>query len=212
MRLSNPLYHSATWPCELRDFPEWHRGRPRYGVWLLLIEQPEWLAYFHDMQHRLRHFLHPQTQRQAHTTLFVCGFPQAEQRFNDDVQPAKILAQHQRLYTAQLSAFNLLLDQVDAFPTIAFLSLKGDLTPLDKIRETLNRECAELRFAPFVPHITLGLFRDVFSAETLREAFAQLPPPPAVPCTFQRVDFATYSAQETLGPLRIEHSVTLHRK
>ena len=209
MRLSHPLYHSDTWSCELRDFPEWHRGRPRYGVWLLLIEQPEWLAYIADIQQRLSRFIYPQLHRQAHITLFVCGFPQTEQRFNDDVHPDKIDAQRQRLTDAQLPAFNLQLDQVDAFPTIAFLSLKGDLAPLERIRQTLALDCPELRYADFVPHITLGLFRDAFSAAELRHAVAQLPAPPSTPCTIRRVDFATYSTHESLGPLRVEHSVAL---
>ena len=29
---------------ELRDYPEWHQGRNRYGVWILPVQCPDLLA------------------------------------------------------------------------------------------------------------------------------------------------------------------------
>jgi hypothetical protein len=44
---------TETLVAELRDYPEWHRGRERYGVWIAPVEQPALLAYIEEARHRL---------------------------------------------------------------------------------------------------------------------------------------------------------------
>jgi hypothetical protein len=61
---------------EIRDYPEWHKGRSDYGLWYIEIDQPELIQYLDEIQTQFSDLLLPAQQRQYHITLFVCGFLQ----------------------------------------------------------------------------------------------------------------------------------------
>ncbi|MGP1665432.1 MAG: hypothetical protein ACTS5I_05880, partial [Rhodanobacter sp.] len=88
---------SETMVAELRDYPEWHRGRLRYGVWVVLVDEPALLSYLREARQQLADLLHPCAERQPHLSVFVCGFEAPACIANDDFSPAQWQDQIERL-------------------------------------------------------------------------------------------------------------------
>ena len=74
----------TTIPAEIRDYPEWHRGRQTYAVWIVPLEDERILEIFHAARKHLSGVLLESYRRQPHITLFVCGFLVEQSRYNDD--------------------------------------------------------------------------------------------------------------------------------
>lgn len=195
--------------AELRDYPEWHRGRERYGLWLLPVDDAAVLDCIADARARLADLLHPCGQRQPHMTLFVCGFPQATRVEDDDFPPGALEQQRDLLKRHAGSVASLPLAPPDSFASAAFIPVGDPLGRLAGWRTLLSHASAEIRMAAYVPHITLGLYRRRVSAEVIRERLASLPSPPAS-LPVKELHYATYLARDQFGPLCVQHVVPLH--
>lgn len=142
-----------TLPAELRDYPRWHRGRPHYAVWMVEVQQPALLAYIQHLQEQLADLLHPPGARQPHLTLFVCGFPQASQRYADDFTPARLDSQLQHLRPRAGSACVLPLGAADSFASAAFIPVYDPQQRLANWRQALAAGSREIRQAEYIAHI-----------------------------------------------------------
>ncbi len=191
---------AQTLPAELRDYPEWHRGRPRYGLWMIPVEQPALLAYIAALQTQLADLLHPPGARQAHLTLFVCGFEQPRVQFDDDFPPARLAAQQAALQAAFTAPCELPLGAVDSFASAAFIPVGDPQRQLAAWREQLAACSREIRQADYVPHITLGLYRRRLPAAQLRARLAALPAPPQA-LRVEQLHYASYASVEQFGAL-----------
>src|SRR5579859_6101293 len=93
MLFSDPVAGPAeTMVADLRDYPEWRRGRMRYGVWIVPVRDAALLAYIDAARRELAGLIHPSPRRQPHLTLFVCGFP-GEGLDDDDFPPQRLARQ-----------------------------------------------------------------------------------------------------------------------
>lgn len=196
-------------PCELRDYPEWHHGRRRYGVWLLPVQCPSLLAHIYRLRTELADLLHPAGQRQAHISLFVCGFASGLRRHDDDFSKAQRQQQLRELGQHPGQTLTLAVGMADSFASAAFLPIHDESGQLQQWRDRLARHATEIRQAPYSAHITLGLYRRSLPAQLLRERLMALHE--AQPRTLQirQIQYATYNAQQLFGPLRVKHSLHL---
>lgn len=197
-----------TLATELRDYPEWHRGRRRYGVWLAPVTDPALLGYVGDAQRQLADLIHASPQRQPHLTLFVCGFEQPARVADDDFSPAQLQRQIELLGASRGPACVLPLGRPDSFASAAFLPVGDPSGRLDGWRRTLGEAAREVRQAVYVPHVTLGLYRRRVGADVIRRRLAQLAPPP-VPLRVGQLHYATYDARTLFGPLESRHCLML---
>lgn len=199
-----------TLPAELRDYPEWHRGRPRYGIWMIPVRQPALLSYITELQSQLADLLHPPGARQAHLTLFVCGFAQPAERFDDDFTPQRLQAQIKQLRRSAGPACTLPLGAPDSFASAAFLPVGDPEGRLARWRAILGSASEEIRQADYVPHITLGLYRRQIDAQTLRQRLAELP---ATELTLEvdELHYASYESGAQFGALHSEYRVALEQ-
>ncbi|PWK87772.1 2'-5' RNA ligase family protein [Fulvimonas soli] len=186
--------------AELRDYPEWRRGRTRYGIWMIPVEEPALLAYLRDARRRLADLLHPCPRRQPHLTLFVCGFESAARVADDDFTPAQLRRQIDLLGRDDGAAGALPLGRPDSFASAAFVPVGDPEGRLAGWRARLARAAREVRRAPYVPHITLGLYRRRVDAATVRARLAGLEAPP-VPLPVGELHYATYEARVPQGAL-----------
>ncbi len=69
-----------TLPNVRRDFPEWHRGRPRYALWALDVDIPAVRHAVAAAETHLAGRLLAGYRRQPHVTLGLCGFPTDDTR------------------------------------------------------------------------------------------------------------------------------------
>jgi len=61
-------------PFTTADYPEWHKGRQRYGVWYIPIDDAVVADYCCQLRGELHELLADDYRRQWHITLFVNGF------------------------------------------------------------------------------------------------------------------------------------------
>lgn len=188
--------------AELRDYPEWHRGRERYGVWILPIVQPELLDYLACAREALADLLHPAPHRQPHMTVFVCGFHQARKRADDDFSRSLLRRQLAQLSSRAGMRASLSLGKPDSFASAAFIPVCDKDGRIAHWRALLGSISDEVRQSSYVPHITLGLYRQKVDAQTVRRRLAALPAP-HVGLEATELHYVTYAVRDQLGPLRV---------
>ena len=199
---------SETLIAELRDYPEWHRQRQRYGVWVIPVNDPALLDYIEAARRRLADLLHSAQQRQPHLTLFVCGFEQPEHVADDDFSPAQLHDQIESLQGLRGATCPLPLGAPDSFASAAFIpviDLSGQMT---QWRCALEVAAKEIRQASYVPHITLGLYKRKATAEEVRERLREIDAP-SMSLRVSQLHYATYDARLHFGPLETQHIVSL---
>lgn len=208
MLFSDPLAGPAdTLVADLRDYPEWHRGRRRYAVWVVPVRDAAVLEYIEAARAQLADLIHPSPRRQPHLTLFVCGFPGDGPR--DDDFPARRL--EQQLVSLEASAgaaCRLPLARVDSFASAAFVPVGDPQERLAGWRRVLGESGCEIRQAPYVPHLTLGLYCQRVPAATLRQRLAAVDAPPSS-MAVDELQYVTFDARDQLGPLHVVHRLTL---
>jgi 2'-5' RNA ligase len=201
---------AETLVAELRDYPAWHRGRERYGVWIIPVDQPALLGYIDQAREQLADLLHACPRRQPHLTLYVCGFHQPESVEDDDFSPSQLHRQVELLDRDRGSACSLPLGPPDSFASAAFISVGDPQGRLARWRELLGQASREVRQSPYVPHITLGLYRRKVTAERVRQRLGEIDPP-CIPLNVTQLHYVTYEARSQFGPLHSHHGVTLSR-
>ena len=201
-----PHNWQQTLACELRDYPEWHKGRQRYGAWVIKTESSAVLARMQQARNILGDWLHPHGQRQAHITLFVCGFIANTQRHNDDFTADQLKAQLAVLQQLRQTTFELEIGAANSFSSAAYLQVTDPKHHLKSIRTALDGLSDEVRQTDYVPHLTLGLYQQVLPREQVIQRLQQIPSTP-LRLQVKDIHFATYEAQEQHGALRYEHAV-----
>lgn len=204
---NSPLHSLA---CELRDYPEWHRGRSRYGLWLLPVQCPALLAHIAWLRQQLADLLHSAGRRQAHISLFVCGFSSGLRRLDDDFSKTQLQGQLRELGRTPRAALSLQIGQPDSFASAAILPIHDRSGQLAAWRQRLAEHSTEIRQSAYLPHITLGLYRQSLPAELLRERFSALQQRGPEQLQVRHLQYATYQARQLSGPLRVRHSLHLH--
>ena len=199
---------AETLVAELRDYPEWHQGRARYGLWLVPVVDEALHGYVDSVRGQLADLLHPSLERQLHLTLFVCGFEQSERVADDDFTPTQLSDQIERLSHRRGRPCSFPLGRVDSFASAAFIPVGDPEGRLSRWREVLEHTGSEIRQAAYVPHITLGLYKRKVAAEVVRQRLADIAPPPAH-LAVTELHYATYSARMHFGPLERRHRLTL---
>lgn len=210
MRFSDARIAPAqTLACELRDYPEWHRGRTRYAVWTLPVECPHILARVARAQAHLGDWLHAGYRRQAHITLFVCGFP-AEQALRDDDFPLERLTdQQQALRELGAAPFELHIGGLDSFASAPFLTVSDPTGGLDALRSALAAYSPEIRQSDYHAHLTVGLYARTVPRDCVQRqlvAFAEGDP---LPLKVGELHYSSYAAAELFGPLCMERRLLL---
>ena len=174
---------AATLPCTLRDHPDWHRGRARYWLWSIPVDCPAVLQRLQAARTCLGDWLHAPGARQAHITLFVCGFASPQPVHNDDIAPAVLEAQCHALAALRQPAFELHIGDLDSFTSAAFLAVQ-EHGHLERLRDLLAGLAPEVRQAPYAPHLTVGLYRRAVPRATWQQhtrALRDCPPLAASP-------------------------------
>ena len=152
---------------------DWRRGRRRYAVWALRVDDAAVIARMAEIAGRLGDAIVPVAPAQAHVTAWVCGFPAVAPVFDDDIAEEVLAAQ--RVAAVGLPRPRLLVGAPNAFATCAFLEVHDPHGDLAALRAALAVPGArEVRFAAYLPHVTVGRFRDSRPAAPIARALAAL--------------------------------------
>lgn len=190
---------AETLACSRRDYPEWHKGRQHYAVWLLEIEHEDVLRRLQQARHHLGSWL-LDSRRQPHITLAVAGFLVDQPRYNDDACPQHLAALCRQLREQPPRAIFLTIGGLDSFASAAFLKVDDPLQQLPGLRRQLARG-NDFRDSPYLPHLTIGLYGQRLPAAPVQarlQAFSEIQPL-HLPC--RSLSLCRYQADELQGPL-----------
>ena len=102
-------------PTIAQDYPDWHKGRSQFSLWYVEIHQPELLDYLEQLRCAFSDLLFTPNTRQFHITLFVCGFLNQQQIYNDDFSAAKLNQQLQQLQLLNIEPFQIKIGKMTFF-------------------------------------------------------------------------------------------------
>lgn len=196
-----------TLAIEDRDHSEWRRGRERYAVWMIDADIPELRERVDQARQHLSGLLAP-SQRQPHITLFVCGFPAERREHDDDFDDAMFAAQCNALESLSCEAFELRIGRLSSFDLSAFFEVDDPDDAVSRMRARLAGVCRELRFAPYVPHLTVGLYRDAFDKRDIAARLDRFETTEII-LPVRAIHLATYAARDIGGSLSIVETQAL---
>lgn len=168
--LAMPAQVPAAWLC----------GRTRYAVWVIDgAESPHTAWHLRRRLAAVRAALAPWItwgRRQPHLTLQVCGFMRdaSVAQWNDDFTPAMQAAQCAALVQQAPRRFTLRLGEVASFASAAYLTVDDVDGALPALRQALALAHDEFRHGPWVPHVTLGLYRRAWPWAEVQAALQRL--------------------------------------
>lgn len=200
-----------TVPLEDRDYPEWRRGRERYGIWMVDADIAPVRERVALVRRELAGLLTGH-QRNAHITLFICGFISEQAVLDDDFDRAMLERQRAALIAAQLPAFSLDIGGIDSFDSAVFLKVRDPASALAALREVLASAQPEVCPGRYTPHLTAGLYGGSFAKREVRRQLATLPPLPPLSLPVHEIAFAGYFARELDGPLETIERIPLTRR
>jgi len=200
---------ACTIPCELRDYPEWHQGREFYCVWTLPVRDRSVLDRLQRAQRHLSPWLHQGYRRQAHITLFVCGFEASEAFWPDDFTHVARQQQYEVLKQMAPTPFALEVGGLDSFASAPYLKVHDVQGVLATLREALQRISPEVRQAIYVPHLTVGLFQEKVPWPVLQARVTSFMDSEPLLLPVTELELCIYHADELFGPLKSVLSLPL---
>jgi 2'-5' RNA ligase len=177
----------------------WHLGRPRYAVWLVRAPDPvirDRLAAAADLL--APHGVHALPE--PHVTVFVAGFPSAAPTHGDDIAEAVLDAQAAAL-SDPLPSPRLRVGSVNAFASCPILEVEDPHGDLERLRSKLASFHPEVRFAPYVPHLTVGVFSDTRPVAPIAAALTRLRALPPLEFRPDAVELVTFDTTRPNPPL-----------
>lgn len=197
---------------EWRDYPEWRRGRERYAVWTLPVRCPQVLARLERAQAHLGDCLHAGYRRQAHITLFVCGFPAEQAVLDDDFPASRLSAQLAALEQLRAEPFSLQIGGLDSFASAPFLHVSDPQARLANLREALTAHSTEIRQSPYLAHLTVGLYARALPASVMHPRLAAFTDNAPLTLPVDELHYSSYAAAEPFGPLQLERRLVLQAR
>lgn len=183
----------------------WARGRPRYAVWLLRVQDPAVLARARAVAQALGESIVPVPTHELHVTVRAAGFPTAVPRFEDDV-PEAVLTEQARRARGQV---RLAVGGPVSLGSCAALAVEDPHGELLALRNALELGPPEIRPQPYLPHITIGRYPRREPLAPLLHRMALLDPSPPLPLLAVTLELVELDALVWDGPLHTRWSVPL---
>lgn len=197
------LVEEFTQPTELRDFFEWHQGIKHYGFWAIEIHNEDCLQIIQQAQQSLADKLHPHYLRQAHITLSAAGL--LDDKFFTNIH---LQQQVKKIHDAKLKNFSLYLSQIHSFTTSPYLSIEDPSHSLDTIRSLLHSISPGEDASQYIPHTTLGFYKNAYKTAELLKQFSTFACPKKAFLAGDII-FARYNTSEIQGRYEVLHRIPL---
>jgi hypothetical protein len=146
-------------------------------VWIIGIEDDRAIDRMRRIGDAVEAFASPQRAERAHVTVFVCGFPASHPTLDDDI--AEELLEAQVAALAGAGDVDLVVHGANCFTTCAFVDVSDPAGALVAWREALAATYpaghrGEVRFDPYVPHLTAATFDDAFPTRSIVDVLGPL--------------------------------------
>lgn len=184
---------------ERRDFVDWHRGRSPYAFWGLDLDCPPVRARVGEVAQALSPLLLADYCRQPHVTLALLGFPGLFPLAEDEFDPLDIPARC-LLWQRELP-FDLNLGNPASFSSAPYLAIEDVDGGIARLRSQLVTAADDYPGFTYVPHVTVGLYREAWPVDLVRSAFAAIPVREALPCRIEALCLMAYRPEVFGGAL-----------
>ncbi len=192
-----------------RDFPKWHRGRPRYYLWALEMDDRKVARAMAAAQAHLAGHLLAGYVRQPHVTLTLCGFPTSHHRCEDEFGAEDFAAWMRALAAQAPDPFRVEIGGLASFSSAPFFSVADPEAGIARLRRALAGRAHHDSGAPYLPHLTVGLYGGAWAVLPLAGRLSAYDGPSPGVCLVDRVSLMSYEAAVIGGPLRREASFDL---
>lgn len=192
----------CTVASERRDFPEWHRGRPRFAIWALALDEAVVDARLLRVRAALQPLLLQGYERQAHVTLYVCGFPVAERQHADDFDVSQLRAHIDAALSMTPAPVRFGVGAAFSFVSAACLAVHDRFGDIRRLRRAWYRAAAGYDTTPYVPHVTAGLYRVCTPLKGVELMLRHLVALPEISLQAKFLDWMLYDSSVVGGPLR----------
>ncbi|MGE3541069.1 MAG: 2'-5' RNA ligase family protein [Candidatus Tectimicrobiota bacterium] len=200
-----------TTAIQRQDYSAWHRGRAWYAVWVVDFVDVDILAYLRQLREHFADMLFNPCARQPHVTVFVSGFWVQQAQWDDDYTPAQYQAQQRRLQHLDLPAFAIGLGAINSFASALYVEVHDLEQGLATVRQALAEVMPELRWGPYIPHVTIGVYRAALPTAAVVQRMQRSAPQCLRRVRVQGVHLVTYAARELLGPLHTRYTHSFGR-
>ena len=201
------IRQKKTYKNQDRDFTDWHKGRERYAVWAIDIDEKSWGKNLKSARDLLKPYLLEGRHRSAHITLFACGFFYELNKINTFSEMIK--AQVEDLKKANLSPLSIELSSLDSFLSAPYFSIICQTNSINEIREIMARHSNEDRAEVYRPHLTVGLYNDAYSTHLLSDKIRLYQPEPAKEILVTKISLMSYATKSIFSPLKTEFQLEL---
>lgn len=200
-----------TLPFDREPPIEWHKGRTKFGVWALELNDMPLQTELQKIRRRFDDYLLTNNREIEHITLFASGFLENNCTESDEVDRASVEQAVARLSSVDIDPISIQLDRLASFGSALMIPVDGDLGGIMTLRSALAGDDKENRTAPFVPHCTIGLYRSVFETPVLLERMRQQQ---FTSCRVvaDTLSFLYYDPKVIQGPLQRLVSVNLRNR
>jgi len=200
--LDNFIAEATTIKSEDRDFTEWHKGRARYAVWALEIDDASWNNNLLLARAYLQEYLLIGEHRAPHITLCACGFI-------DDQQMQTIQLQVKSLKNSGLQPFTLKIHELDSFLSAVYFSIEDPSGALVKLRTALCLKADDGRLEPYSPHLTVGLYKDSYSTNMLAKKLKAFEILASAEIKINKVSLMSYATNSIFSALQTQIQLEL---
>lgn len=197
---------ATTFPTTQFHWPEWHKNRPQFVFWGLLLESAALDAKLEAYRKQCQAFLLADYSKAPHITLYAAGFPGEQKNHTDDVTWQEIDRQEQALRALQLRPFIINVGKLNSYPAAPFFEVldQGELLAL---HQTLKNLSGQDRDGAYLPHVTMGLYSAAITVETLSPLRECSNETLSIRC--DKLSLLAYDAADIRSPLRVLREITL---
>jgi 2'-5' RNA ligase len=182
----------------------WHRGRVAYAAWVVRVSGDAVRARVDAVAAALGERIAPVPTADLHVTVQVAGFPtEGPCRFDDDVAEATLHAQAEAV--SGVAGGELRVGPANSFASCAIFEVQGAV--LHRLQAALGGAHTELRFAPWLPHLTVGTYVADHPVAAVRPALDRPGAPLVV--AVDAVELVTFDARVPGAPLITRRVVSL---
>lgn len=203
------LQRGRAWRNAQCDFVDWHRGRPWFLLWALDLDVPALRSRWQAARQALQPLLLEDYRRQPHLTLGLCGFAAARRHRPDECDAVTLQRQMNGLAAAGLAPFALRVGAADSFAAAPYLAVPHGSDQIARLRQALQLDAPLQQLAEYVPHVTLGLYREEWPLAQVRAYLARVPSGRPVELVVREVSLLAYRSADVGGVLRRVATVAL---
>jgi len=188
---------------------QWAAGRVDYAVWAVRLTSEAVSQRIAALQALLGDWMHAIPPADFHITTWVAGFPtHALPTRSDDISEADL--ERQAATLARHPPFRLGIGGANSFTTASFLEVIDLDGTLASLRNSLTRTGPpELRFAPYIPHVTLGTATGNHPTAAIQACLQPHRQLPLIEVQVSQVEEVRFDARQSGAPLHTHRTVHL---